>query len=104
MKPSDIALLMLGSPVIKVELDEKQLQQIQEYVELVVNVFGVEPDLKELAIIDGVTAYAKYVVGRIRSKYRTMPSAGDKDLELDGHALVYEALEEIDAWRERFLK
>ena len=99
-KPIEIALLFLGAPVVKIELDQSQLDQIQEYVEAVVEIAGVTDDKKkELMIVDGVLAYSKLVLGRIRSKFQNFPGSGDTKIAMDGQQLVYEALSAISEWK-----
>jgi hypothetical protein len=82
----DHILLMLGAPVIKIELDATQIDHAIRYAEELIDCFGFSGyDHFSFLLKEGSLAYAKYMLGRIRVKYiNTAPSPDD------GFALVNE--------------
>ena len=99
MDPKEFVLLMLGAPVVKVELSSQQLEAIHDYVTMVVGKYEVPEAKKEVFIINGILAHSKYVLGRIRSKYQTVPGPNDTQVALDGQQLVYEGVSDITEWK-----
>lgn len=69
---------------------------------VIVHYLQKKPDFKQVtqAMIDGALAYAKEMLGRIRSKYGgTIPGPGGP-ITLDGPQLVQEAREDLTKWQE----
>lgn len=97
----DYILLMLGAPVLKIELDDKQLKfATAEAVEHVAH--RVRDNLDEhgrrkfLAVVkQGAYIKAKHILGRIRSKFK---NGGPLDMKLDGELLLKESKEELKDW------
>jgi len=89
-------MLMLGAPVISIELDEKQIDlAIEEtYRRLDIwapkTLFEDNPKLAERLIKDGALSYAKSILGRVRGKFSSEKT--------DGLILSEEAYEEIHDW------
>jgi hypothetical protein len=54
------------------------------------------------AMQEGALSYAKEILGRVRSKYRNPPGPGG-GMQLDGEALIQEAKEEREKWKEELL-
>lgn len=95
---------MLGCPVVKLELDDSQLQfaidEATEYVNTYLGDTIVEEDAKFVRILvnRGALAHAKLILGRIRSKYEKVRGVSNK--ELDGSALIAEGRDEIREFRD----
>jgi len=91
-------MLMLGAPVIKIELDEKQLMcAIEEALSRLTFWAGEEylvehPGHTEMLVKDGALAYSKAMLGRVRYKF------SENNLVIDGEQLLEEASEEIYNW------
>lgn len=97
----DYILLMLGSPVVKVELDETQIEfTIQESIkelELRVDPVDEKARRKFLALAkQGAYIRSKHILGRIRSKY---DKSGPTEMKLDGKVLLAESKEELKEWK-----
>lgn len=75
----DYILLMLGAPVVKVELDQQQLDLcVNRTCDMMSESTKVSQwcDAKKLMVAqDGSLAHAKLILGRIRSKYGGFPDA-----------------------------
>ena len=106
VNPSEFAEYMLGAPVLKLEINQAQLAAIYEYVVAVLATSNVAltDAQKQLVTMDGMLAYCKYVVGRIRSKYQNVPGytahpVNEGIYPCDGPELVTEALDEIASWK-----
>lgn len=54
------------------------------------------------AMQEGALTYAKEILGRIRSKYQSPPGPGG-GMQLDGQALLQEAKEEREKWKEELI-
>jgi len=52
------------------------------------------------AMQEGALSYAKEIVGRIRSRIQNIPGPGGSPLQLDGLALLQEAQQEREKWKE----
>ncbi len=94
-------LLMLGAPVIKIELDEMQVHQAIDEAASRIETWDLdetlwEEGLYEMVLKDGALAYAKRILGHIRRMY---VNVDDKGLSLDGMALVNESAQEIKEWQ-----
>jgi hypothetical protein len=93
----DYVLLMLGAPVVKIELDE-------EHLELCVTK-AIEDTNKAIHRTNstltkmGALALAKIMLGRIRGKYKKVPGPGS-DMVLDGAQLTHEGNADLVEWKE----
>lgn len=105
-KVKDYTLLMLGVPVVKVELDD---QQIDFAYNSTLELFNEIARGKGLASISdlGVNAInafqsialakATIMLGRIRSKWNPVPGP-EGDIHMDGSALVEEGKCDLNYW------
>lgn len=92
----DYVLLMLGAPVVKIELDEKNVDLfIEKATEDTMNAIH----RTNLTLIKmGALALAKIMLGRIRGKYKNIPGPGD--VTLDGTSLLKEGNADLVEWKE----
>lgn len=104
---TDYVLLMLGAPVIKIELDPQQLDLVlTETINIVDERLNRVPEDKLrktcLRLVqEGALVHAKIVLGRIRSKFQSPPGPGGRII-LDGKQLLKEASEDMTCWTEKF--
>ena len=90
---TDYILLQLGAPVVKVELDQQQISLCYDKaVEEIENSPYVE---RPSTVMDGALAYAKTILGRVRSKYHNDASP------MDGPSLMAEGERDLLRWREK---
>jgi hypothetical protein len=90
----DYVLLMLGAPVVKIELDE---QQIKHCFDTAVHEVMECPVVVPSSMVSrGALAFAKVVLGRVRSKYvnTNAPSI------MDGATLLAEGERDLYNWRQ----
>ena len=112
MEIKDYVLLMLGAPVVKVELDESQLElcvsRVCDFMDQSAVVAGWEESRKVMEAQDGALAHAKLMLGRIRNKFRvdpkgvtltSTPDGAIHSLPADGERLLDEGEREYKAWR-----
>lgn len=105
----DYILLMLGAPVVKIELDPQQLdfciEITEKKLESISETHGCtrKPTVNQYTTLltEGALAHAKYMLGRIRSKYKSPP--GIKGVMMDGEALVAEAKQDLADWKAEVL-
>jgi hypothetical protein len=98
----DYVLLMLGAPVVKVELDPQQLAFCVQQAEAVIMAYEQMPQtsrkIPDKVMADllnrGALAFAKLILGRIRSKYKNVPGPSG-DVCLDGSVLLREGKEDL---------
>ena len=103
----DYIMLMLGAPVLHVELHEDQLKlaiiESQEYVMNAVPAEHMEKNPVETnrLIRVGALGYAKLMLGRIRSKYKEgVPGPNPKrGIQLHGGELIEEGNRDISRWK-----
>ena len=104
-------LLMLGAPVIKVELDEKQLDHcIEVAIKAIENMRSVsQKSISDFRIEELTRQYAlgssMIILGHIRGKYK-IPNCEGLDAEYlrdRGHELLSEVREEFSYSREDFM-
>lgn len=108
----DYILLMLGAPVVKIELDKAQLELCFELAKKHLSVPVPDPEKLdetqtkryELLLREGSLIHAKMILGRIRSKFKSVPGPGKKDLLLDGPALLTEAHWQLEEWKKAVLE
>ena len=95
-------LTMLGAPVLSIELNEKMIDTVIEHVKDIIKVYQSELEVNKhkLLVEEGSLAYCKYILGRIRSKYNTIPGL-EGNLVLDGNELISEALSEMTTWQDK---
>ncbi len=95
----DYILCMLGAPVVKVELDETQLDLAIEsavrYVEE--HLPAMSPQKRRYLIEEGALGFAKHMLGMVRSKFQIK----EGNFQLDARALIEESRDDLDFWRER---
>lgn len=102
----DYVLMMLGAPVIKIELDQAQLDFIldssmeficERYDKVEGDKKFDEAELRRL-VQEGALAIGKVILGRIRSKFQNPPGPGGS-LKLDGKQLLAEGNKEMKEWK-----
>ena len=96
----DFALLMLGAPILKIELDQQQLDACFATVVCHIKNTGNAINsvyLTETFLNDGVLAFTKMMLGRVRSKWINLPGPTNNSI-VDGPTLIEEAREDIDRW------
>ena len=107
----DFVLMMLGAPVNTIELNEEQVETCINYGiqalessigEKLSEDFELDDEGKNLLQISSL-AFAKIALGRIRSKFDSVPGSGS-GLKLDGKALLREGLEENRYFREKLVE
>jgi hypothetical protein len=71
---------------------------------VIVHYLQKKPDFKQVtqAMQEGALVFAKMMLGRIRSKYKSLPGPNG-GVQLDGDQLVQEAREEKKEWEERLI-
>jgi len=105
----DYVLLMLGAPVIKIEIDPQQLDLVLAEATTVVDerLSRVPEDKVKTTALrlvqEGALIHAKIVLGRIRSKFESPPGPGGK-IKLDGKQLLNESRDEMHWWLEKLDK
>jgi hypothetical protein len=88
----DHILYMLGAPVLKIELDDAQVEHAIDVAHE--QIYGKYYDNEYLIFLkDGALAYAKYMLGRLRSKYDAEHGPSD------GRSLVSEAISDISTFK-----
>lgn len=114
----DYILMMLGAPLIKVELDENQIvmcvSRICELMDSTERVAKWSDSLKLMVAQDGALSQAKIILGRIRAKYgfldikgvKTKSKSGTKNnaihfVPMDGNRLLDEGKKEYIIWQKR---
>jgi hypothetical protein len=109
----DFVLLMLGAPVVKIELDDRQLalcvDRTCEMMETSSKVAKWSDSLKLMVAQDGALAQAKLILGRVRAKYGLIDTKGVKSkskssstnsfVPLDGHQLLQEGERQYQTWQ-----
>lgn len=101
----DFVLLMLGAPVLKIELDPQQLAFVVEEAEREIAAQEtkegrtVKEAVRNRLLQQGALANAKIILGRIRSKYAKAPGP-DGGIQLDGPALVKEGRRELQVFKD----
>lgn len=102
-KMRDYILMMLGAPVITVELDDAQIDlsiaQAKKYVDCYLAESEEYDGIREDLIQEGALIYAKMILGRIRCKFQNVENRPG----MDGESLIEETRNELPAWRERVL-
>ena len=97
----DYILLMLGSPVVKIELDSQNLDHAVKVAANVIRVFGemstktLSDEMQQKLLQEGAFAYAELMLGHIRRKYSTSVESEGFKCSLDGQQLVNEGLNAI---------
>ena len=94
-RAKDHIKFMLGAPVIKVELDETQLDHAVDYSESYMDLYGVK---NEHLLADGAYYHAMIMLGHVRGKYGLSPATGDAIKPID---LVKEGMEWLDHWKDK---
>ncbi len=98
----DFILLMLGAPVVKIELDKQQLDLIIEQsinlFEMYTNIPFNSENKKMINFIQSEIAlpHAKIVLGYIRRKYNSIGG----NVKTDGYSLVKEGHKALNYFRE----
>jgi hypothetical protein len=105
---TDYVLLMLGAPVIKIEMDPQQIDLVlAETINIIDERLSRVPEDKVrktcLRLVqEGALVHAKIVLGRIRSKFESPPGPGPGGrIKLDGKQLLKEASEDMACWTEK---
>lgn len=99
-KAREYTLVMLGAPVLKIELDEAQLDLC---IEMTVDFIGqYEDEIKDKErkvflqqVNEGTCCFAKEILGRIRSKFAEIPGG----IKLDGKDLLKEGRQDLKEWK-----
>jgi hypothetical protein len=104
----DYVLLMLGAPVVKIELDEAQLDLCVDQAQMKVDIRmnraewdQVESDIYLSLVQEGALVYGKMILGRIRSKFHGAPNCNPAIPAMDGPALLEEAYGDLERWEDR---
>ncbi len=110
----DFVLLMLGAPVVKIELDENQLalcvNRTCEMMETSSRVAKWNDSLRLMVAQDGALAQAKLMLGRVRAKYGYFDTKGVRSkskattnniVPLDGQQLLQEGERQYQAWQQK---
>lgn len=101
--------IMLGDPVVKIELTDDQLDAaIKNAFDYVLHACGDElegKDCHHIAILtrEGALIFAKEILGRIRAKYETVPGTKG-ECKLDGKVLLAEATKALPLWKKEIQK
>jgi len=71
---------------------------------VIVNYLQKKPDFKQVssAMQEGALAFAKIMLGRIRSKYKQLPGP-QGGIQLDGENLLQEGMQDKKDWEERLI-
>lgn len=93
----EFVIVMLGSPAIKIELNEHQLDLAIDFARERVVTTQVAEDDWPVLIKEGALIYAKKILGRIRSKFSGLPHG----VTLDGPMLLDEAEREMKVWEHK---
>ncbi len=110
-KTKQYILLVLGAPVVKVELDDQQLdlcftETVWRFDHISMNEVGVsmilEVDPPAHLIKEASLARAMIVLGRVRSKYLPDPDGPDGHLYLDTKALIADGTKKLEETTEEF--
>jgi hypothetical protein len=107
-------LLMLGAPIVRVELDKQQLDlcinRTCDFMGLSSRVSKWEEPLRLLVAQEGALAHAKLILGRIRAKYsglldvkgvKSKSKSTCSNSPVDGLELLHEGEREYQSWRQR---
>lgn len=117
-KIKNYIIMMLGAPVVKIELDESQLamcvDRICDLMDSTDRVAKWSDSLKLMVAQDGALSQAKLMLGRIRAKYgfvdtkgvKTKSKSGTKNpvmqfIPMDGSRLLDEGEREYLAWQKK---
>lgn len=99
----DYVLVMLGAPVIKIEMDDNQLETCIQQAENLIEAYESEPTkgavltskMKELFVREAALAYSKQCFGAILSRPQFNPN--EKVLSINnGQILRQEGISEIE--------
>jgi hypothetical protein len=96
MARKEFVYSMLGSPILKLEIDDSQYEEIAARVKRVLDNYkkmGVPQEFLDCMEEEGLLAHVKYAVGRCRAKYEPVT-----DKIMDGKELVGEAFVHIQWW------
>lgn len=107
----DYVLFVLGAPLVKVELDDRQLDCAVDMALETVAVFSVfsesaKADWKKITAWlakKGALAYAKLMLGHVRRKFSVVPSPSGC-VALDGQQLVEEAYRDLQAFEKEVVR
>jgi hypothetical protein len=108
-------LKMLGAPILKIELDDGQLDLCVDrtcgFMAQSKNVSQWEENLKVLMAQDGALAHAKLMLGRVRAKFGFTGTKGVKTkpnqlgtnsiFPLDGESLLNEGERQYENWKSK---
>lgn len=109
----DYILLMLGAPVVKIELDETQISMcINRTCQLMSSVAKVSDWSEKVQLMfaqEGALAQAKMILGRIRAKYgldskgvnSKSKSGTNVVCALDGNQLLAEGEKQYQDWQRK---
>jgi hypothetical protein len=92
----DHILFMLGAPVLKIELDDGQVQHALDHTQELIDFSDSGGSEEEYGLLlkEGALAFAKYMLGRVRVKFNQATAVPS-----DGADLVSEGLRDIEAFR-----
>lgn len=103
---NDYVLVMLGAPVVKIELNEQQLDacydNVKSIFEELIKVKGSScvASVGPRAFQEMILAKAKVILGMIRRKYHNGSNDSLNLPSLDGQELVNEGTQELHYWNE----
>ena len=110
----DFILLMLGAPVVKIELDDSQLDMcVSRVCEMMIDSPRVgkwSEAMKLMVAQDGALAQAKLILGRVRGKYgldtkgvNTKSKSATNNIfpRMDGQQLLDEGSYEYQSWQQK---
>lgn len=97
-KAKDHIKLMLGAPVIKIELDEMQLDHAVGSSESYLDFYGIQD---ELLLNDGSYYHAMIMLGHVRGKYGLSPVSPAAVGAIESIDLVKIGIEWLEHWKEQ---
>lgn len=114
----DFILKMLGAPLVKIELDDQQVDlcvdRTCEFMASSKKVEAWDRATKKMIAQDGALAHAKMMLGRVRTKYgalvtgtkgvKTKPTAplgANTMFPADGNVLLAEGERQYENWQKR---
>ena len=106
---TDYVLLMLGAPIIKVELDPQNIDMAVKSANITFAAYAKMSDvtlsdaMTQKLMQEGTLAYAKLMLGHIRRKYTFMIGPDSCKGKLDGQLLLSDAKEDIRAFEEKLM-
>lgn len=101
---TDYVLLMLGAPVIKIELDPQNIEMAVKSANITFTAYAkmsertLSDTMSQKLLQEGTLAYAKLMLGHIRRKYSIPIGTESFKGQLDGQQLLNEAKKDIEAY------